>query len=51
MTGVVIKMEEDITTILTDDNRLLEVNSLFLPVKLGTGDRVEIDGNKIVLRP
>lgn len=50
MTGIIMKINDDKTTILTEENDIVEMNSLFLPLKLNTGDHVEIQDNKIVLR-
>lgn len=50
MTGTIVKINDDKTTILTEENNVIEMNSLFLPVKLGAGDHVELQDNKIVLR-
>lgn len=50
MHGWILKMENDITTIITEDNSFLLLNTLFIPVNLKSGDPVEIEDNKIVLR-
>jgi hypothetical protein len=50
MNGMIAKVNDDKTTILTEDNRVIEMNSLFLPVKYNTGDWVELEEDKIVLR-
>lgn len=48
--GRITKVEKDITTIVTDEYRVIQMSTLFLPVKLSQGDRVELDGDRIVLR-
>lgn len=50
MTGVILKIDDNIATVLTEDNRLIEINPLFLPLKFKTGDSVELEGEKLVLR-
>jgi hypothetical protein len=50
MYGRITNIGEEATTILTEENRVIVVNSLFLPVQLKSGDTVELDEDKIVLR-
>jgi hypothetical protein len=50
MYGRITNIGEEATTILTEENRVIVVNSLFLPVRLKSGDTVELDDDKIVLR-
>lgn len=50
MIGKITNIGEEITTIFTEDNQIVEVNSLFLPIKFKTGDSVELEDNRIVLR-
>jgi hypothetical protein len=50
MIGKITRIGKDVTTIFTEDNKVVEVNSLFLPVKYKLGDSVELEENRIVLR-
>lgn len=50
MYGKIAKIGEEITTIMTEENDVIEMNSLFMPVMFKTGDTVEIEDGKIVLR-
>ena len=50
MEGRIVNIGDDVTVIVTSDKRILEFNSLFMPVNLVPGDFVEIEDNKIVLR-
>lgn len=50
MYGRITKIDDEFTTILSEENKIIMVNSLFLPVQLRSGDIVEIDEDKIVLR-
>lgn len=50
MYGRIAKIDVETTTIFTEENKIIRVNSLFLPLKLKTGDVVEIEEDRIVLR-
>jgi hypothetical protein len=50
MYGRIIKIDKETATILTDENRVIVVNPLFLPINFMSGDIVELAGDKIVLR-
>lgn len=50
MYGRIAKIGEESTTIMTDENDVIVVDSLFMPISFKTGDLVEIEGGKIVLR-
>lgn len=50
MYGKITNIGEETTTILTEENRVIEVNSLFLPLQFKSGDMVELEEDKIVLR-
>lgn len=45
-----MKIESNITSILTSDNQLVEVKTPFLPINLKAGDSVELQNGKIVIR-
>jgi hypothetical protein len=48
--GRISKIDKDLTTIITDDYEVVQVNSLFLPLKLKKGDYVELQDNRIVMK-
>lgn len=48
--GRITKIEKDLTTIVTDDFRVIQSSTLFLPVRFREGDRVELEGDRIILR-
>ncbi|MDF2673742.1 MAG: hypothetical protein K0R09_2007 [Clostridiales bacterium] len=50
MYGRITSIGEEATTILTEENRVIKVNSLFLPLQFKSGDMVELEEDKIVLR-
>jgi hypothetical protein len=50
MIGKITRIGKEITTIFTESNQVIEVNSLFLPLKFKQGDSVELEENRIVLR-
>lgn len=50
MTGTIVKVEEATTTIATEKNEFITIKTPFLPLNLTTGDKVEIEDNKIVIR-
>lgn len=50
MKGRIVTIEKDKTTIVTEDKKIIEVNTLFMPLKFVSGDFVEIEDNNIVLR-
>lgn len=50
MYGRIAKIDEEATTIMTDEYDVIVVDSLFMPVGFKPGDIVEIEGGKIVLR-
>lgn len=50
MYGRITRIDEESTTILTEENKVIVVSSLFLPLRYKLGDIVEIDSDKIVLR-
>jgi hypothetical protein len=50
MEGRIVNIGEDLTTVVTQDQKILEFNSLFIPIKLVPGDFVEIENNKIVIK-
>jgi hypothetical protein len=50
MEGRIVSIGDDVTTIVTSDKKILELNSLFTPIKLVPGDFVEIEDNKIVFK-
>ena len=50
MYGRIAKIDVETTTILTEENRIIRMSTLFLPLKLKSGDIVEIEEDRIVLR-
>lgn len=50
MYGRIAKIDVETTTILTEENRIIKMNSLFMPLMLKLGDIVEIQDDRIVLR-
>lgn len=48
--GKITKIEKDLTTIVTDDFRVIQTHTLFLPIRFKEGDNVELEGDRIVLR-
>lgn len=50
MYGRITSIGDEATTILTEKNRVIVINSLFLPVQLRSGDIVEIEEDRILLR-
>lgn len=50
MQGRITDIGEESTTILTEENKVILVNSMFLPIRFKSGDMVELEGDKIVLR-
>lgn len=50
MQGTILNIENDTTTILVENHYTIEINTQFLPLKFKTGDTVELENNKIVLR-
>lgn len=50
MLGRIIKVENDITKIIVEDNSIISVKTDFLPLNKTTGEYVEVVDGKIVLR-
>lgn len=50
MEGRIVNIGEDVTTIVTSDKKIIELNSLFIPIKFVPGDFIEIEDNKIVIK-
>lgn len=50
MQGTILNIGNDTTTILVEKHHTIEINTQFLPLKFKTGDTVELEDNKIVLR-
>lgn len=50
MQGTILNIENDTTTILVENHYTIEINTQFLPLKFKTGDTVELENNRIVLR-
>jgi hypothetical protein len=50
MIGKITRIGKDVTTIFTEDNKVVEVNSLFLPVKYKLGDSVELEDLEQAIR-
>lgn len=50
MYGRITNIGEEATTILTEENKVIVISSLFLPIQFKSGDMVELEEDKIVLR-
>jgi hypothetical protein len=49
MQGRITNIGSKTTIIITEENTIVLVNSLFLPIKFKQGDIVELEDNRIIL--
>lgn len=49
MNGTISKIEKNKTIIIAEDDSIITVNTLFLPIRLREGDTVELEDGRILM--